>query len=190
MLNGVEVPQFLTLRTFLMKSLGACASVAASLPLGYQGVLLHIGGMVAGILASWLPHFDLTAGAKRAARAERGLGRTVSAGSAGTEAAGGRRAARSGSGARGGRSLNYSMSKVRPSPVFAEYEDDDESAFPTSQWLRKLPRIVEGLTRRLPGAPLNPAWTKDKLASAPQRASTAGIGTPTGGSSCLHLQNR
>jgi hypothetical protein len=66
LLNGVDVPDFLTLKTFLMKSLGACASVAASLPLGYQGVLLHIGGMIASLLASRLPRFDLTCGAKRA----------------------------------------------------------------------------------------------------------------------------
>jgi H+/Cl- antiporter ClcA len=59
MLNGVEVPAFLTLRTFLMKVLGAVAAVAASLPLGYQGVMLHIGGMIANGLAAVLPHFEL-----------------------------------------------------------------------------------------------------------------------------------
>ena len=157
MLNGVEVPQFLTPRTFLMKSIGACASVAASLPLGYQGVLLHIGGMVAGILASWLPHFDLTAGTKRHPRGERGLARTVSNTSAlhtlnSSGGSGGATARTAGSGDSKSRRLNYSMSKVRASPVFAEYLDDDQAAFPTSKWMRKLPRIVEGLARRLPGA--------------------------------------
>lgn len=165
MLNGVEVPQFLTVRTFLMKSIGACASVAASLPLGYQGVLLHIGGMVAGILASWLPHFDLTAGTKRSPRADRGLTRTVSNASATSDANasirdGGRGAATAAAAAAGAgvvpvRRLGYSMSKVRASPVFAEYMDDADAAFPTSKWLRKLPRIMEGITRRLPGALLS-----------------------------------
>eukprot|EP00892_Ulva_mutabilis_P003969 jgi/Ulvmu1/1944/UM012_0105.1 len=190
MLNGVEVPQFLTLRTFLMKSIGACASVAASLPLGYQGVLLHIGGMVAGILASWLPHFDLTAGTKRLARADRGLARAVSNASAIT--VGGRAGSGGDSGGAGGdrpgpaggppaadgceaarRQLNYSMSKVRASSVFAEYLDDDDAAFPTSKWMRKLPRLVEGLARRLPGTGSprsNPA--------APARASACPPTTP------------
>ena len=54
MLNGVEVPGFLTLRTFAMKTIGAVFTVAASLPLGYQGVMLHIGGMIACLLATIL----------------------------------------------------------------------------------------------------------------------------------------
>jgi hypothetical protein len=65
MLNGVEVPDFLTFRTFVMKVIGAVATVAASLPLGYQGVMLHIGGMLASLLATVLPHFELSQGAKR-----------------------------------------------------------------------------------------------------------------------------
>lgn len=66
------VPKFLTVKTFGMKVLGACAGVAASLPLGYQGVMLHIGGMIASILATHLPHFELSLGAKRAAVAAPG----------------------------------------------------------------------------------------------------------------------
>jgi Voltage gated chloride channel len=60
LLNGVEVDGFLTMRTFLMKVIGAVTAVAASLPLGYQGVMLHIGGMIANGLASVLPHFELS----------------------------------------------------------------------------------------------------------------------------------
>jgi hypothetical protein len=66
MLNGVDVRNFLTLRTFVMKVIGATAAVAASLPLGYQGVMLHIGAMLATILGQLLPYFELSRGAKRA----------------------------------------------------------------------------------------------------------------------------
>jgi hypothetical protein len=66
MLNGVEVPKFLTVRTFVMKIIGATAAVASSLPLGYQGVMLHIGAMIATLLGQLLPYFELSRGAKRA----------------------------------------------------------------------------------------------------------------------------
>lgn len=73
-LNGVEVPHFLTMKTFFMKIIGATLTVAASLPVGYQGVLLHIGGMLAYLLSKNLPHFELSAGPKRQPRAGTSLG--------------------------------------------------------------------------------------------------------------------
>ena len=69
MLNGVEVPRFLAARTLAFKALGAVLAVAASLPLGYQGVMLHIGAMIAALLAGGLPYFELAQGAKRRPRA-------------------------------------------------------------------------------------------------------------------------
>ena len=67
-LNGVQVPKFLTMKTLLMKIIGATLTVAASLPVGYQGVLLHIGGMIAYLLSEYLPHFELSAGPKKQPR--------------------------------------------------------------------------------------------------------------------------
>lgn len=68
LLNGVEVPGFLTLRTFLMKVIGSVATVASSLPTGYQGVLLHIGGMIAYQLSVQFPPFELSEGPKKVAK--------------------------------------------------------------------------------------------------------------------------
>jgi hypothetical protein len=69
LLNGVEVPGFLTFRTFSMKVIGSIATVASSLPTGYQGVLLHIGGMIAYQLAAQFPRFELSEGSKKVAKA-------------------------------------------------------------------------------------------------------------------------
>lgn len=130
LLNGVDVPSFLTMKTLLLKSMGACGSVAAALPLGYQGVLLHIGGMIASLLATQLPHFELTCGAKREAQLQ--------------------------ASAPGHGPVNHCMTAVNPSSRFAEYTS--EPVLPLSAWRRRLPQLVEGLTRRLPGTPSRPCY--------------------------------
>ena len=125
----MDVPEFLSMKTLLLKSLGACASVAASLPLGFQGVLLHIGGMIASLLATQLPHFELTCGAKREERPH--------------------------SSREPQRRANHCMTAVNPnSDHFAEYSS--EPVLPLSEWRRRLPQLVEGLTRRIPGAVITP----------------------------------
>lgn len=123
LLNGVDVPNFLSLKTLLLKCIGACASVATSLPLGFQGVLLHIGGMIASLLATQLPHFELTCGAKRPSK---NIETTADR-----------------------RGVNHCMTAVNPSNRFAEYSS--EPVLPLSEWRRRLPQLVEGLSRRIPG---------------------------------------
>lgn len=125
----MDVPEFLSLKTLLLKCIGACASVAASLPLGFQGVLLHIGGMIASLLATQLPHFELTCGAKREQHPHSSREPQERA--------------------------NHCMTAVHASERFSEY--DSEPLLPFSAWRRRLPQLVEGLTRRIPGgwAPLS-----------------------------------
>lgn len=120
-----------------MKSFGACASVAASLPLGFQGVLLHIGGMIASLLATQLPHFELTCGAKREEKEQ-------------SETAEKR--------------INHCMTAVNPSNHFADYTS--EPVLPLSEWRRRLPQLVDGLTRRFPGMPPNPLLCTLRLQSS------------------------
>jgi H+/Cl- antiporter ClcA len=54
MLNGVEIPDFLSYKVLFVKVVGVCLAVAATLCIGKEGPLAHIGAMVA-VLTIYLP---------------------------------------------------------------------------------------------------------------------------------------
>lgn len=56
--NGIHVPQLIGIRTLIVKIFGTSLGVAASLAIGKEGPLAHIGACV-GIIVAYLP-FDFT----------------------------------------------------------------------------------------------------------------------------------
>jgi chloride channel 7 len=56
--NGIHIPQLIGVRTLIVKILGTSLGVAASLAIGKEGPLAHIGAIV-GIMVVYLP-FDFT----------------------------------------------------------------------------------------------------------------------------------
>lgn len=56
--NGIHVPQLIGIRTLIVKILGTSLGVAASLAIGKEGPLAHIGACV-GIIVAYLP-FEFT----------------------------------------------------------------------------------------------------------------------------------
>jgi H+/Cl- antiporter ClcA len=53
-LNGVEMPNFIGLRTLIVKIIGTSLGVAACLAIGKEGPLAHIGAII-GHLIVYLP---------------------------------------------------------------------------------------------------------------------------------------
>jgi H+/Cl- antiporter ClcA len=53
-LNGVEIKDFISYKVLAVKCLGVCLAVAATLCIGKEGPLAHIGAMIA-VLTIYLP---------------------------------------------------------------------------------------------------------------------------------------
>ena len=56
-LNGVKLDSPLSVSVLIAKSIGMCLSVAASLPLGKEGPMIHVGSIVGGIISQGWPKF-------------------------------------------------------------------------------------------------------------------------------------
>ncbi len=56
--NGVEMLQFIGIRTFQVKIIGTSPEVAASLAIGKEGILVHIDAIIRHLIAYLLFKFN------------------------------------------------------------------------------------------------------------------------------------
>lgn len=47
-LNGIKIHKAVNVKTLIVKVVGVISSVASSLPVGYEGPMIHIGAMIGG----------------------------------------------------------------------------------------------------------------------------------------------
>ena len=56
-LNGVKLDSPLSISVLVAKTIGMCLSVAASLPLGKEGPMIHVGSIMGGVISQGWPNY-------------------------------------------------------------------------------------------------------------------------------------